>query len=150
MRPEDGYCSDITAEMSPGVNKPMAEANTPARSKPISHPTADGNKHGEAECVAGEHSLHAQGRYMRSACAMAGTAVLRIVVSSDFHEERDCHQPSGEGRLVNASAVMDSRGAGSSRRPHGAGGKDWTPAPPLARSALTPVSTGLAAPSGFL
>ena len=61
---------------------PMADANTRARSEAVRHPAADGNENRQAQRVTGQHRLHARGATCRAA-AMVGTAVFRIVVSSD-------------------------------------------------------------------
>ena len=95
----------------PSVNRPIAEANTrrvPNRSaiQPLM-----GMKHGEAQRVAGQHRFHAERRDLESAAAMAGTAVFRIVVSSDSMKKATATSHGNSRALVSLRLRNESAGA---------------------------------------
>jgi hypothetical protein len=76
----------------------------PTRSETISHPATDRNENREAQCVAGQHDFMLSGATSR-ASDTAGTAVFRIVVSSDSMKNatatshgKSCLLEAGGGR----------------------------------------------------
>src|ERR1700733_10930634 len=86
-------------------------AENAAGAEAVGHPSADGNKNGEAQRVAGEHGFHAERRDVeRSGHGGHGGIQNRRV--QRFHEKRDGNQPRhqtlagfGHGRIRCARAA---------------------------------------------
>jgi hypothetical protein len=94
----------------------------PARAETIGHPAADRNEHREAQRVARQHRLHAERASTPSACDMTGTAVFRIVVSSDSMKNATATS-HGKSRLLGEIALDEQhtgihhKGAVADKRP---------------------------------
>ena len=91
------------AKKRPERKQPDRRREHPARSKPVRHPSADGNEDRKAQRVAREHGLHAERRHLQRS-EMTGTAVFRIVVSSDSMKNATATS-QGRSRLLAADGA---------------------------------------------
>jgi hypothetical protein len=92
---------DIPQRNEPKVNR-RSRTQTPAAFRIDPPPAADGNEDSEAQCVADSTAFMLSGATL-SASAMAGTAVFKIVVSSDSMKNATATS-HGNSRLLDVPA----------------------------------------------